>query len=236
MHPTKTPFKSLLILCVFCILGSFLAGCDTTSADRVAAVKGLLNQAAATGQQLDTSIVDIQQVVTDSQLLLVDPNVPDNLKPAIQKVLETASAKLTALQQAKQKVTTALAQYQAVLAGVDINDIDLAKELQLYAVGAAEVGKVLPQPYGGYVYLGSALAALLAGLLGSISKNIKQSKQLDQSKAVLTEVVTSVDELLSSDKVDTEAAKQILQGNQSGATQDAVDAIHDPMENTGPAK
>jgi len=210
-----------------------LAGCGTSPSQRVAAMKQLVNQAATVNQLVDVSIGDIEKVMNDSQLLLQDPNVPEESKPALQKVLNEASVRLAKLKLEKQKVSAALVQYQTILNGIDVNNMDLAKEVQLYAVGAGQLGATLPSKYGGYIYLGSALATLLAGLIASIAKNQKQAVQISQGKTILTDVITSVDELLKSTVInDVKVAKQILSGNQKGSTQDVVDAIHDPMQNT----
>jgi len=223
---------SLILLFALCGL---MTGCDTSPSQRVAAVKNLMNQAVAVNQLVDVSIGDIEKVVQDSQLLLQDPNVPEESKPALQKVLGEASARLAKLKLEKQKVMSAIVSYQAILNGADVNNLGLAQEIQLYAVGAGQLGATLPSKYSGYIYLGSALATILAGLIASILKTISQQKQLNQGKAVLTDVVTSVDELLKSPVISNiEAAKQVLSDNQTGATQDVVDAIHDPLQNTGP--
>jgi len=199
----------------------------------VAAVKAVLNQTSAVSQKMDAGIADVEQVIADSQLLLQDPNIPPDMKLEVEQVLNQASARLAKLKAEKQKVVDVLAQYQTILAQVDVNDLTPEQEMQLYAIGAGEASKFLPQPYSGYVFLGLALVPFI----GSLLKNINQWRQINDGKRKTTELVISVDKLLSSDQVkDIEQAKIVLQENQSGVTQDLVDAVHSPMENTAPTK
>ncbi|MGD0077049.1 MAG: hypothetical protein ABSB91_00325 [Sedimentisphaerales bacterium] len=233
----------LTILCALCVLCglTFFVGCDQTSAQRIAEVKAVVDKANILNQSVDAGITELQTVAQASQALLLDPNVPESMKPAISQALQTASAKITQLQQQKAKITASLAQWQAILnqTAAEGNDIGLTQEIQTYASMTNVSASYLPAPYNGYVYLGSALAAILAGLIASVIKNLQQSGQINSSKSVLTDLVISVDSLLDPknavippDKV--EAAKIVLQQNQTGSTQDAVDAIHDPMKNTAP--
>jgi hypothetical protein len=157
------------------------------------------------------------------------------MRPEVEKVFADASAKLAKLKTEKQKVVAALAQYQQLLASVDMNNITPDQEFQLYATGAGQAAQFLPVQYQGYVYL----AIIGLGAIGSALKIAQQWKEINQGKKVNTELVVSVDALLdpknaiiTPDKV--ENAKIVLQKNQSGVTQDAVDAIHDPMQNTAP--
>jgi hypothetical protein len=211
----------------------------------VAEVKAVVDKANTLNAAVDSSIVDFQGVVQAGQLLLADPNVPESTKPAIMQALQTASAKITALQTQKAKITASLIQWQAILNGTaaEGNNVDLAGEIRTYAQMTTASATYLPPPYNGYVYLGSILITLLAGFIASLIKNLNQNGVINDSKAKLTDLVISVDALLDPkinqgvippDKVET--AKFILQDNQLGSTQDAVDAIHDPMQNTAPAK
>lgn len=230
MYHLRTP-KIVILFCVLCLFCGSFSGCDSSPAERVIAVKNLLNQAAAVNQSVDVGIIDVEKVIADSSALLADPNIPPDMKAEVEQVLNQASAKLIKLKTEKQKVIAALAQYQALLNQVDINNVTPEQEVQLYATGTGQAAQFLPLPYRGYVYLGIALLPLL----GTILKIIQQNQQINKGKAVLTNIVTSVDALLTSPIVtNSKEAKQILTNNQTGATADIVDAIHDPMQNTGP--
>ncbi|MCJ7777646.1 MAG: hypothetical protein MUP16_04965 [Sedimentisphaerales bacterium] len=230
----KKQIRVISAICGLILFCGLITGCDSTPGERVASVKNLLFQASAVNQAVDSGVADVEKVITDSQALLLDPNIPPEMRPQVEKVLADASAKLVKLKAEKQKVIAVLAQYQQLLASVDENNITPDQEFQLYATGAGQAAQFLPPPYRGYVYLAIALSPLII----SIFKNVNQAKQINQGKQVLTEVVTSVDELLKTPAVvaDAEKAKFVLQDNQSRQTQAVVDAIHDPMQNTAPTK
>jgi len=225
--------KLLLTVCILCIGLCSFSGCDTTPAERVDVVKQIVSQAAAISQTVDVAIGDLEKIIADTQAALQDPNIPPDMKPELEKVLASASVRLAKLKSEKQKATAIIARWQTFLEQVDPNSLTPEQELQLYATGTGEAAKFLPQPYRGYVYLGM----LLVPLVGSVLKNINQRNQINESKKKTTEIIISVDKLLESDHItNAKAAKSVLQDNQSGATQDAVDAIHDPMKNTAPTK
>lgn len=225
--------KLLLTVCILCIGLCSFSGCDSTPAERVAVVKQIVSRAAIASQTVDVAIEDLERIIADTQAALQDPNIPSDMKPELEKVLAGTSVRLAKLKSEKQKATAIITRWQTFLEQVDPNSLTPEQELQLYATGADEAARILPQPYRGYVYLG----LLLVPLVGSVLKNINQRKQINEDKKKTTEIIISVDKLLESDHIDNiEAAKSVLQDNQSGATQDAVDAIHDPMENTAPTK
>ncbi len=219
------------ILCLMFMSSMLIyAGCDTTPAERVAAIKATLNQASAINQTIDSSIADVEKVVADSQTIIADPNIPPDMRLEVEQVLAKASTHLAKLKAEKQKASAFIERYQALLDQVDVNNLTVEQELQLYAEGAGEAGKLLPQPYRGYVIL----VAALVPLLGSIIKNINQARQLKDGRKKITELVISVDSLLESDLVsDPKKAKTLLASKQPTASA-AVDAIHGPMKNTGP--
>lgn len=233
MNRRKSLIESLLTLCILCALCcGLLVGCDQNSAQRIAEVKAVIDQANEVNQTIDAQIEQFEVVVQNSQSLLDDPNVPDDMKPQIQKALNIAVAKLSQLKTEKAKVTASLAKWQAILdEAADINDIDLAGEIQTYAAMTSAASAYLPAPYSGYVYLGSTLATVLAGLIASIIKNVKQNQQIKKDKAVFADTVKSVNILLGSDLVNNvEDAKAILKSKQLPETRSEVDAVLEPIK------
>jgi len=236
----KSLFTTFCLLSsVFCLLTLF-PGCNTSSTERVAAATSVVNQANSVSQSVNASIADINQVIAAAELLLTDPNITIESKAELQAALVTARTKLSGLAVQKQKVDNVLLQAQAILNAIDTNNVDSQAELSAYGNIATSVAPSLPASVSGYVYLAGLLIPVLGGLVTKLLIQIRKIKQqtaeINQSKTVLTEVVSSVDALLDSDIVVTnkKAAKQILQSNQTGKTQDVVDAIHDPKKNTGP--
>lgn len=231
-------FKSQIgvICCLILICGIFVSGCDQTSAQRVESVKAIVNQAVSVSSTIDASIADIEKVIASCEAALADPNIPEDLKSKVQLALTTAQSKLEVLTVKKKQVSDILDSYGRILSSVDYNNLNWENELELYSRGAAAIAPLLPEKTRGYIYLATILIPLAGGLIASVIKNLKQSGQISDDKAVLTDIVISVDKLLGSDQVkDIEEAKFLLQDNQSGFTQDTVDAIHDPMQNTAPA-
>ncbi|MCK9243656.1 MAG: hypothetical protein WC877_03285 [Dehalococcoidales bacterium] len=231
MKPQKTFLKSILILCVLCALCGFaLTGCEQTSAERIAEVKKVIDDANAASSSLDVSIAQIEPVIANLKLALGDPNIPEDIKPAAAKALEAALQRLNQLKAYKHQVDSAMADAKRILdTAAAGGDIGLTAELQTYGSLISAAGAYVPQPYGGYLYLGGMLVAALGGLIGSIVTASQKNKQLKKSEGVLREVVVSVDKLLTSPAVtDTEAAKTILEKSQSSSTQNVVDAIRQP--------
>jgi len=228
-------FKSQIrIICVICVLilicGICGTGCDQTSGERIAAVKNLVNQASGVNASIDASLADINTVIASCEFVLADPNIPDDLKPQVQAALIKAKAKLDYLKAQKQKAVDILAAYKPMLDSIDTNSADINTELAVYGKGGAALGVAVGGKAGGVIYLLSALIPLVGGLVASVIKNLRQSGQLKDSKAVLEDVVSSVNQLLESDQVkDIEEAKFLLQDSQAGATQDAVDAVKEVL-------
>jgi hypothetical protein len=240
--PCNRPLTIVLVLCLLsAILCLGATGCNQTPAQRVTEVKAVVDRANALNLALDTSITEIEGVIQTSQAMLLDPNVPDSMKLPIQQTLTAAQTRLTQLRQQKTKIDISLAQWQAIInqTATEGNNVGLEQEIKTYAAMVNSTSSYLPPPYNGYVYLGSALAMVLAGLIANIVKNTKLNQQINAGKAALTNLVTSVDAVLDPqngvipvEKVGQ--AKIVLQQNQAGATQDVIDAIHDPMQNTAP--
>ena len=231
MQPRR--FSSLICFFVLCVGLCSFAGCDSTPAERITAVRNLLSQVSIVNQTVDAGIADFEKVIADSQAMLNDPNIPPDMRLEVEQVFAKATTRLAKLKAEKQKVSALIERYQSLIDSVDVNNLTSEQELQLYATGAGEAAQLLPPQYRGYVFLGLALVPLL----GSILKNVNQWRQINDGKKRTTELVISVDELLGSAQImNANDAKIILQKNQSGATQELVDAIHDPMKNTAPAK
>jgi len=239
--------KLLLTMCILCVSLCNLSGCGSTPAERVAAVKQVIDDATIRSQLIGDSIEDVNKTVVEMQLFLSDPNVPPESRPQLEVALAAAKSKLDTLIFYKEKIDTAILQAQATLATVDMNNLDTEKEAAIYGSLVTSAAPVLPGKISGWVYLAGLLIPVVGGLVGKIMLQVQKIKQqtseLDKSKVILTNAVMSVDTLLDpklndgvipEDKV--KAAKFILEHNQLGVTSDAVDAIHDPMQNTAPKK
>jgi len=223
--------RKITLLCLVLVaLVCMCPGCESTPAERVAAAKALINQAIAISQKMDAGVADIEKVIADCQLSLQDPNIPAETREDIGRVLELALARLAKLKAEKQKAVSLIEKWQSILDQVDPNDVTFEKELELYTTGAGQAAQYLPPQYRGYLILATALVTLF----GSAYKNYSQAQQLKDDRKKTTELVISVDSLLESDLVkDQGEAKKLLASKQPTVSA-IVDAIHDPMKNTGP--
>ncbi|MFA7485714.1 MAG: hypothetical protein WCZ89_06795 [Phycisphaerae bacterium] len=230
MKPQKKFLKSILILCVLCTLCLLpLTGCEQTSEQRVAEVKRIVDNANAISSSLETSISQLEPVITNLQAVLDDPNVPEDIKAVASKTFQSAQQRLSQLKAHKLRVDAALVNAESILDAAAAGDVGITEELQTYGSLITAAGTYVPQPIGGYLYLGGTLLTALGGLVGSILTAMQKNKELEEGQKTLTEVVISVDKLLGSPVVsDAEQAKSILEKAQSGTTQNAVDAIHQP--------
>ena len=235
----KSQIRGISVICglvlLFAICGICGSGCDQTSGQRIDSIRAVISQASSINSAIDASFADVSAVIASCELVLNDPNIPEDMKTQVRLALLKAKAKLDSLIIQKKKVTDILASYQLALDAVDTNNLTPQQEIAIYGQGAIALAPLLPEKARGYVYLTTLLVPVIGGLVGSIIKNVRQARKIDNDKAVLTDIVVSVDKLLKSDQVkDIEEAKFILQDNQSGLTQDTVDAIKDPFINTAP--
>jgi hypothetical protein len=233
--------RRLLLTVAVCLLLVGLIGCDPTqtSSQRIAAVQAAVLNAQSVSAQVDISVDGLKNTIAGLELSLADPNIPAELKPKIVQTLALARAKLDALLIQKQKVDTVLTQANVILSAVDVNNANAGTEMQIIGQMMSAAANQVPPPYSGYVYLGGALLAVFGGAIGSALKASQKNKILDTYKTVLTDTVTSVKELLDpANQVippeKTQAATDVLKENQLPVTRRMVDAVLDPMQNTGP--
>lgn len=244
MHYSRIP-KIVILFCVLCLFCGSFSGCDSSPAERMTAVKLVIDQSTAISHSVDASITDVNQTIIALELLMNDPNLPIESKPQILLALSAAKTKVNTLILQKQKVDAVLLQAQTMLNSIDMNDLNADKELTAYGGMVTSAAPLLPPGIAGYIYLAGILIPIVGGLIGKIIMQIQkiklQSQKINDLKKINTDVVTSVDVLLnpaenggiiSAEKVG--AAKTLLEHNQLGVTSDAVNAIHDPMKNTGP--
>jgi hypothetical protein len=229
---TRRKILSIVLITLLSIGLLGFSGCEKTSAERIAQVQTLVTEANKINSSVDTSIGQIEVVIANCEAAINDPNIPDDMKPPVQKTLDAAKEKLSQLKGYKAQLNAAMAGWQAILdSAAAEGEIDLTREIQIWSSLATSASQFVPQPYGGYVYLGGALAAALAGLIGFITDDIRKRRELNSTQGTLSDIVKSAKALLESDQVkDVEEAKFILQDNQKGSTQDAVDAILEPIK------
>ena len=229
----------VLMVCL-CLSMPLIPGCkNTTPAQRMAMVQATVTQATVLSQKLDASVVELKAVVQTCEMMLQDPNIPPEMKPQILTNLNLATAKLDNFLQQKSKVDVILAQSLAILNSADMNNATIGTEIQTYGQAIQVAAMSLPPPYNAYAYILAAFGVPFAGFVLTWLKQRQTAVKLNESKTALTDVVTSVNALIDpANKVVTPdkvaEAKAVLQDNQTGATQDTVDAILDPMQNTGP--
>jgi len=233
--------RKYLLIPVVCLL-FVIGGCEnSTPAQRMAMVQQTVSQATVLSQKLDASVVELKAVVQTCEMMLQDPNIPPEMKPQILTNLNLATAKLDNFLQQKSKVDVILAQSLAILNSADMNNATVGTEIQTYGQAISVAAMSLPPPYNAYAYILVAFGVPFAGFVLTWLKQRQTAVKLNDSKTALTDVVTSVNALIDpANKIVTPEkaaeAKAVLSDNQLGSTQDAVDAILDPMKNTGPTE
>lgn len=209
-------------ICIITVV--LLVGCGGcielgTSEERLVWLEQQADKFEAASKQLDDHIELIRHVVADVNDQMGDPNLlPDQLASLREQVLRGVE-KLGEVKAQKQKVDDVLANIKAAITAAHEGGATIGDELQAYGSGAKAVGSALPPPFNAYAI---GIGAILSAIGGTA---VVQKKR---DKAVLEDVVKSVDALLS--RADSggitsaDEAKKILK-KQKSATRRAVDAI-----------
>lgn len=232
--------KRWFLIVMVCLSLTLAAGCDnTTPAQRVATAKAMLVTTTAVSQQIDSSVGQLKVAIETSKAMLADPNIPADMKAQALANLNMAQSKLDSFLAAKAKLDALLVQETAIINSVDLNNVTAGTEVSTYGQALSAIAPMIPAPYSSYFYLLTAFGIPAIGWLITQIKNGNLNKALNDTKGAFTNTVTSVNELLdpangvvTQDKV--QPAIDVLKGAQLPATRAAVDAILDPMQNTGP--
>lgn len=227
------PFHSnkMLMVVLFCVMLVPLAGCDSTSAQRIESLKFLVDNSLRQSAQLDASIDKLEAVIQEQKKALADPNTPDGRMADIVAFLEKASATLGTAQAKKQVLEEQMTKWQAQIEAIQASgEVGIGDELDLYGQGIAEGGKILPPPYSTFAILLGTLLSAAGGMYGTAKR--KQAQQAQSEAAakdtVAQDIIKSVEVLLTqmdAQPLSAAQAKTVLRAEQDRQTRQVVRSV-----------
>lgn len=174
-----------------------LAGCGTSSAERIAAVKNYVSQAQQIALEIDGKLGQVSETIAQFQTALAETNADDPMTGAIVEGLAKAQETQVKLNEQKTVVLATLANLNATLAGIEAGGADWVDEINLLAAGGASVGTSVGGETGGKIAVGATLLGLLAGLLRTWKQKKTAEQMVANATSNLATVVRSVDAALS---------------------------------------
>jgi ABC-type glycerol-3-phosphate transport system substrate-binding protein len=208
------------IVIVFVVF--MLMGCGTTSEDRIALYQQALQQAQVANAQLDAALKETTTVIEELRAEIAGKLTPEqgafaneqlDKAVAIKTKIEVQKGLVDGTLKALETKINALAASGRTDAGVDLE-----------AIGAVIGGAgAIPSPLTPYLLLGGSILSIIGAVLGRASNR----GTITKTKAALVEVVSGVEELLSTLPARS-AAVTVLKDFQSIETQAAVKTILEP--------
>ena len=150
---------SLMILCL-------LAGCNTTSDQRIELLQEAVQQAEASAGQLDVYIVDLQTAIAEAKLLMQDPALSVEQKEEVLKFLTETDDALVAAVAKKDAVLESLTDFKSSIVLLQEQGSGIGTELQILGEGIKAASAALPPPGNGYGILVGTILTIVGGVFG----------------------------------------------------------------------
>jgi len=213
--------RKSLVLIVILAIGMFgLSGCDTSSAQRIAAVQSAILAAQQISTSYDAQVGTITASMPGLEAAMSDGNLPPAMRQKAIDTLYLLKGKLATIQAEKLKVDTAIANYQKAIKNIDTNSPTLATELQIYGTGMTQIAPAAG-PYAGWVYL----AGLGLTTIGGIGAAAKKAADEKRAREALDQVVTGNQIYMDRNPDSAPALKATQSQVQTKSTIAAVEAI-----------
>jgi hypothetical protein len=213
--------RKSLVLIVILAIGMFgLSGCDTSSAQRIAAVQSAILAAQQISTSYDAQVGTITASMPGLEAAMSDGNLPPAMRQKAIDTLNLLKGKLATIQAEKLKVDTAIANYQKAIKNIDTNSPTLATELQIYGTGMTQIAPAAG-PYAGWVYL----AGLGLTTIGGIGAAAKKAADEKRAREALDQVVTGNQIYMDRNPDSAPALKATQSQVQTKSTIAAVEAI-----------
>lgn len=217
-----------LLMIVVLTIGMFgLSGCDTSSAQRIAALQSAIVTAQQISTSYDAQVGTITASIPGLEQAMSDGNLPPAMRQKAIDTLNLLKGKLATIQGEKVKVDSAIANYQKVILTIDTNSPSLATELQVYGTGMQQIAPVAG-PYAGWVYLIGLGLTTIGGIGAAADQAARKKKAQDDAaakKASLDQVVTGNQIYMDANPTAAPALKASQSQVQTKDTVDAVAAI-----------
>jgi hypothetical protein len=207
---------------VIVLMAALVAGCGSTSEQRIAAYKQGLDQATAASRELDLYLPQVDGAIAASEAAIAAGLPADQAAKMQAKIDEAKKVKAQLLAYKAAADKAALEAQAAIAAIIEGGGKDFSAELQAIGAVLTSAGAVVPPPAGPFVTLGGVLVGIIGGIFGGIKSQKKY-------KTGLVDVVKSVNAVLDKSPTDSAAEiKETLKTNQSNETQTLVREINLP--------
>jgi hypothetical protein len=207
------------------VMGLLVAGCGTTSDERIAVLKSGIDRAAALSAEADKyiAILDAQLIEADTMLATTDGD-PDATEK-IRGVIATIQDEKARAAVKKSAVDQAVAQWKLQIDAITAQgSANIGTELQVIGTGISTAAPIAPGPAAGYLYLVGALLTAFGAGVGKVYQSRKDSPVIQ----ALPEVIKGVNDILDQVTTTPDAvnqAKALLMLRQSAQTQAIVSEI-----------
>jgi hypothetical protein len=162
----------VMILCV-------LAGCGTTSDQRIEMLQSAVQQAESAAGQVDVYIAELQAAIAEAKLLLQDPALSFEQKEEVLKFLTETDAALTDAIAKKEEVLESLTDFKNAIAALEEQGADLSTELVIIGEGTRIAAESLPPPYNAIGLLVGTIATVIGTILGKRKGTESADKTID---------------------------------------------------------
>ncbi|MEM1213702.1 MAG: hypothetical protein AAGI68_15550 [Planctomycetota bacterium] len=232
------PTRRLITVVIACLILSaglcFLAGCGTTSADRLTMARGFAEQAGERVESIDASIAEGEKHVerlTD----LLSMVVGDERAEEIGAQIEEAQAILEGLREQKDEAVASAERWADEVKAIEARgDVGWADEAQAAAEGGKEVGGFLPEPFGSITVAVSGALSIVFGLIAERNRRQKRRVALSWSEQEakaheLEEYLKSREAYIAVVNADAdrtkEALKEVVSGVENVISRTAPDSV-----------
>ncbi len=193
---------SLLILTLIILMGGTIGGCDTTSEQRITALKTAVDTTQVLLTQATDKVASLEKSLLANEAMAKNPSITPEQLQQLKDELASIKSAMAVVKPAKDFFEAQMAGYQKDLAdALATGSIDKAKEIKLYAKGigsgATSVSAVLPPPWNLIVALLGAGATALAGSKLTARKDAIVVKEKEvEHETVVGGIVGGTSELL----------------------------------------
>jgi len=201
-----------------------VAGCGTTSDERIGYLKTGIEKATALSAEADKYVAILETQLTEADRILSDPATGIPEAAEVREVISKIQAEKDKAIARKKQIDDAIGQWKAQIEAITAQgSANLGQELQIIGQGLT-VTAPATGPAAGYLALAGALLTALGAGIGKVY----QSKKDAPSIQALPEIIQGVDDILKQTLASSEIqekAKALLMLRQSTTTQKLVQEI-----------
>ncbi len=155
--------KKFMVVVLMTALVAGLAGCGSTSEERIAMYKQIVDRSVAASQKADSYLPQVNEAIAESEAAFA-AGLPADQAAAVQAKIESGKKIKAEILAGKAVADKAAIEAQAKIdAIIERGDTGFAGELEAIGGMMDVAGKVLPPPAGPYV----TLSGILVGIIGA---------------------------------------------------------------------